>query len=81
MKSQMMEANEWATVKRRRPHTDAIVIESRSDLSNADILRKVKEDLTLSGLRDNVTRIRSTQKEKVLLELRKTQDERTFNHN
>lgn len=75
MKPQKMAANVWATVM---PSPDAIVLKSRDDRSYAEILHKVNVDPTLSGLADNVTRIRTAQKEILFLELRKTQDERTL---
>lgn len=61
MKPAKMGVNVWTIVKpkmqvkQRNPLLNAIVIESRGDISYVEILRR---DLTLSGQGDNVTRMR-----------------------
>lgn len=61
-----------------RTRPDALIIKTTSELSYAEILRKVKGDSSLAGLGDQVTRIRRTQKGELLLELKtgevKTED-------
>lgn len=56
-----------------RSRPDAIIIGANGGMTYADILRKVKNDPTLTGLGEKVTRIRRTQKGEMLLELRKSE--------
>lgn len=46
----------WAKIIKQRP--DAIVIKMIGDLSYANILHKIKNDLALKDLREKVGRIR-----------------------
>ncbi|CAD7080111.1 unnamed protein product [Hermetia illucens] len=58
--------------KRARP--DALIITKTSELTYAEILRKVKADASLTDLSANVTRIRRTQKGDLLFELKTGDD-------
>lgn len=77
MTFQKMRANVLETmkpreqVKRRKRQSDAIVIGSRGDLPNAEILRNVNGDQMLSGLGHNFM-IRRVQRRQLLLQLHKT---------
>lgn len=66
-------------VIQRKHRPDGFVIESRGDISYAEILRKMMGNLTLSDLGYKVERIRN-QKGELFLELRKTYDEKTLNY-
>lgn len=62
-------------VKRKKRRPDVILIASRGDLPYARILRKINIGPTLSSLGNNAAKIRGTRRE-----LRKTQDQSTFNY-
>lgn len=72
----------WSTVaaKTRRPkiplvkpvRADAIVIAKAGELSYSDIIKKMKGEASLTGLGDNVARVRRTAKGEVLIQLKRT---------
>lgn len=52
----------------RKPRPDAIVIETKGEVSYADILKSVKSDTSLKAIGEAVTKIRRTQKGELLLQ-------------
>lgn len=76
-------SKEWTKVekkkrskpKKRSQRPDALVIKSCSDMSYADILKKVKSDGKLNNLGENVKSIRKTEKGELLVELNRADHE------
>lgn len=62
-------------VKKKSVRPDALVIKSCSDMSYAEILKKVKADGKLTNLGDNVRSIRKTENGELLVELNKAEHE------
>lgn len=74
--------NPWQTakkkgkIKKRAARPDAIVIKACSEVSYADILKKVKRDAKLHTLGENVKGIRKTEKGELIVELCRPEHEK-----
>lgn len=80
------QGTEWRTVKKprdkpkkRRTRPDALVIHACSEMSYADILKKVKTDPKLTALGENVRTIRKSEKGELIVELTKPEHEQLTN--
>lgn len=69
------------TVKTRAPRRarpDAVIIEAQDGTSNADILRKVKDDPNLKEMGDDVIRVKRTQKGHLLFEMKGSEEKKDY---